>query len=51
MYFLGGVQILCTGIIGEYLGETYMEAKRRPRYRIERVLRQPIVQTVTSNPG
>lgn len=32
--FMGGVQILCTGIIGEYVGRTYMEAKRRPRYII-----------------
>ena len=32
--FMGGVQILCIGIIGEYVGRTYMEAKRRPRYII-----------------
>jgi glycosyltransferase involved in cell wall biosynthesis len=38
IYFLGGVQLLCVGIIGEYLAKTYMEVKRRPRYIIERVL-------------
>lgn len=35
MYFLGGVQLLCTGIIGEYLAKIYAETKRRPRYFIE----------------
>lgn len=35
MYFLGGVQILCLGILGEYVGKIYLETKRRPRYSIE----------------
>jgi glycosyltransferase involved in cell wall biosynthesis len=38
MYFLGGVQLLCTGIIGEYLSKIYLEVKGRPRYFIEKVL-------------
>ena len=38
IYVLGGLQILCTGILGEYLGKVYQETKRRPRYIIEKVL-------------
>lgn len=38
IYFLGGVQLLCIGIIGEYLARTYLEVKRRPRFLIERAL-------------
>ena len=38
IYALGGLQILCTGVLGEYLGKVYQETKRRPRYIIEKVL-------------
>lgn len=38
IYALGGLQILCIGILGEYLGKVYQETKRRPRYIIEKVL-------------
>lgn len=38
IYLLGGLQILCTGVLGEYLGKIYQETKRRPRYIIEKVL-------------
>lgn len=30
--FLGGVQLVCTGILGEYIGRTYMQSKNRPLY-------------------
>jgi glycosyltransferase involved in cell wall biosynthesis len=36
LYFLGGLQLLSLGVIGEYLGKTYMETKRRPRYIIDK---------------
>lgn len=41
LYFLGGVQILCLGVIGEYVGKIYLEAKRRPRYSVETRLGTP----------
>ena len=36
MYFLGGVQLFCFGIIGEYIGKIYSEVKKRPRYFIDK---------------
>jgi polyisoprenyl-phosphate glycosyltransferase len=36
MYFLGGVQLLSIGIVGEYVAKIYMETKRRPRFIIEK---------------
>ena len=33
--FLGGIQLLSLGIIGEYLSKTYMETKKRPKYIVK----------------
>lgn len=38
VYFIGGIQILCIGIIGEYIGKIYGEVKGRPRYIIEKTI-------------
>ena len=35
--FLGGIQLLSLGILGEYLAKTYMEVKKRPHYIIKEI--------------
>jgi dolichol-phosphate mannosyltransferase len=35
IYFLGGIQLLSIGVLGEYVAKLYFEAKRRPRYFVE----------------
>jgi glycosyltransferase involved in cell wall biosynthesis len=39
--FLGGIQLISIGIIGEYIGRIYYESKRRPHYIIDEKLIQP----------
>jgi dolichol-phosphate mannosyltransferase len=38
IFLLGGAQLLCLGILGEYLGRTYAENKRRPLYFVRETL-------------
>lgn len=35
IWLLGGLQMLCLGVVGGYIGKIYSEVKQRPRYRIE----------------
>ncbi len=43
VYFMGGVQLFCTGIIGEYIGKIYSETKRRPRFIISESTKDIII--------
>lgn len=38
IWLLGGLQLLGIGLIGEYIGKTYKEVKRRPRYIVEKTI-------------
>ena len=38
IWFIGGVQLLSIGLIGQYIGKIYVEVKHRPRYNIETFL-------------
>jgi glycosyltransferase involved in cell wall biosynthesis len=40
IYLLGGIQLLCIGILGEYVAKIYAETKGRPRFLIEKVERR-----------
>jgi polyisoprenyl-phosphate glycosyltransferase len=46
IYFLGGIQLLCLGVIGEYVAKGYMESKRRPRFFISDSTAQPVTESV-----
>ena len=40
IWLLGGLQMLCLGVVGGYIGKIYSEVKARPRYRVEEYLEQ-----------
>jgi glycosyltransferase involved in cell wall biosynthesis len=37
MFFIGGVQLICLGIVGEYIARIFNEIKARPIYLVEKV--------------
>lgn len=38
VWILGGIQLLSLGVIGEYIGKTFVETKRRPRYFVDHII-------------
>ncbi len=48
IWFLGGVQLLAIGLVGQYIGKIYIEVKHRPRYNIEKILADEAGQQGTS---
>ncbi|MDB5085704.1 MAG: ykoT [Bacilli bacterium] len=49
VWFIGGIQLVCLGLIGEYIGKIYMEVKGRPSFIVEKVITahcEPVHATV-----
>jgi glycosyltransferase involved in cell wall biosynthesis len=40
--FIGGIQLFCIGIMGQYIAKTYMEAKHRPHYIIAKTNKENV---------
>lgn len=51
IYFLGGIQLFCIGVLGEYIGKIYVESKRRPRFLVETLARADPASTRAPAPA
>ncbi len=40
IWMLGGIQLLCLGVIGEYVGKIYIESKERPKFIIDKFINE-----------
>lgn len=50
IWMLGGIQLLCFGVIGEYIGKIYIETKQRPKFIIDKFLNnKDIMNEIKSN--
>lgn len=38
IWLVGGIQLICLGVAGEYIGKIYSEVKARPRFLVEKIL-------------
>lgn len=47
--FMGGIQLMSIGLVGEYVGKTYFESKQRPLYVIRDVVKNPTSGSHTSS--
>ena len=51
IWLFGSLQLLGIGLVGEYVGKTYMEVKKRPKYIIESVVDEPLEHSDCLNGG